>query len=256
MAVNVNEVYKTVLLILNKEQRGYITPNEFNKIATQVQLEIFESYFADGDQFNRKNQQNTENDTEFFNSFYNLENKLIPFITDEGVWAITGSKWNQTLGVGDRAIYKVGSVYCNYTSTTGGATLSSIEAQRVSFKELKTISKSKLTAPSNNYPLYSITSATGLNNISTPYLNITPVPNSITVNGIIKPLNPFWGYTVGSQGQYLYDTNTSVNFELIEDEQTNLIIQILKYAGVIINDPQIVQAAGQQEMATEANEKR
>jgi hypothetical protein len=60
MAVNVNEVYKTVLLILNKEQRGYITPNEFNKIATQVQLEIFESYFADGDQFNRKNQQNTE----------------------------------------------------------------------------------------------------------------------------------------------------------------------------------------------------
>ena len=35
MAINVNEVYKTALLILNKEQRGYVTPNEFNKIATQ-----------------------------------------------------------------------------------------------------------------------------------------------------------------------------------------------------------------------------
>jgi len=256
MAVNVNEVYKTVLLILNKEQRGYITPNEFNKIATQVQLEIFESYFADGDQFNRKNQQNTENDTEFFNSFYNLENKLIPFITDEGTWNIASNKWSQTLGVGDRAIYKIGSVYCNYLSSTGGATLTDIEAQRVSFKELKTISKSKLTAPSNNYPLYSITSAIGLNDTATPYLNITPVPNSITVNGIIKPSNPFWGYIVGSQGQYLYDTNSSIDFELIEEEQTNLIIQILKYAGVIINDPQIIQAAGQQEMATEANEKR
>ena len=45
MAVSVDTVYKTVLYILNKEQRGYITPDEFNNLATQVQLEIFESYF-------------------------------------------------------------------------------------------------------------------------------------------------------------------------------------------------------------------
>ena len=47
MAISVNTVYQTVLSILNKEQRGYLTPDEFNKIATQVQLEIFESYFED-----------------------------------------------------------------------------------------------------------------------------------------------------------------------------------------------------------------
>ena len=41
MAINVNTVYQTVLLILNKEQRGYMTPTEFNSVATQVQLEIF-----------------------------------------------------------------------------------------------------------------------------------------------------------------------------------------------------------------------
>ena len=44
MAVNVDIVYKTVLLILNKEQRGYLTPDEFNKIGSQVQLEIFEKF--------------------------------------------------------------------------------------------------------------------------------------------------------------------------------------------------------------------
>ena len=42
--VRVNDVYQTVLTILNKEQRGYLTPYEFNNIATQVQLEIFEEY--------------------------------------------------------------------------------------------------------------------------------------------------------------------------------------------------------------------
>jgi len=45
MAINVNTVYQTVLLILNKEQRGYMTPDEFNKVSQQVQLEIFEKYF-------------------------------------------------------------------------------------------------------------------------------------------------------------------------------------------------------------------
>ena len=47
MAINVNTVYQTVLLILNKEQRGYMTPDEFNSVGTQVQLEVFEKYFED-----------------------------------------------------------------------------------------------------------------------------------------------------------------------------------------------------------------
>jgi len=50
MAINVNTVYQTVLLILNKEQRGYMTPLEFNKIGGQVQLEIFEKYAEDMNQ--------------------------------------------------------------------------------------------------------------------------------------------------------------------------------------------------------------
>ena len=44
MAINVDAVYKTVLLILNQQQRGYMTPDEFNKVGTQVQLNIFEKY--------------------------------------------------------------------------------------------------------------------------------------------------------------------------------------------------------------------
>lgn len=43
--INVDKVYKSVLLILNKEQRGYLTPDQFNKIARQVQLELLESAY-------------------------------------------------------------------------------------------------------------------------------------------------------------------------------------------------------------------
>ena len=60
MAINVNTVYKTVLLILNKEQRGYVTPDEFNKIAAQVQLETFEQYGEDLNQQLRVPQADTD----------------------------------------------------------------------------------------------------------------------------------------------------------------------------------------------------
>ena len=39
--VNIDNVYQKVLVLANKEQRGYITPQEFNLFASQAQLEIF-----------------------------------------------------------------------------------------------------------------------------------------------------------------------------------------------------------------------
>ena len=45
MAVSVDTVYQRVLAIANKEQRGYITPQEFNLFANQAQMDIFLSIF-------------------------------------------------------------------------------------------------------------------------------------------------------------------------------------------------------------------
>jgi len=61
--INVDTVYKTVLLILNQQQRGYMTPNEFNNVGSQVQLNIFEKYEDDLNQQYRMQQ----NDTEYAN---------------------------------------------------------------------------------------------------------------------------------------------------------------------------------------------
>ena len=52
--VSVDSVYQKVLAIANKEQRGYITPQEFNLFADQAQMEIFEQYFYDLEQFQRR----------------------------------------------------------------------------------------------------------------------------------------------------------------------------------------------------------
>ena len=57
----------------------------------------------------------------------------------------------------------------------------------------------------------------------------------------------------------LYNVNTSPNgsrdFALHVSAQTNVILQILKYAGIIIEDPLIVENATQQVAMNEQNEK-
>ena len=45
--VNIDNVYQKVLALANKEQRGYITPQEFNLLAHKAQLDIFNNYFHD-----------------------------------------------------------------------------------------------------------------------------------------------------------------------------------------------------------------
>ena len=88
MAVSIDRVYQKVLAFANKEQRGYITPQEFNLFADQAQMEIFEQYFYDINQFGRLHvnyhqyaDHNLEhhygNDPEFGNNFYLDLNKIL-----------------------------------------------------------------------------------------------------------------------------------------------------------------------------------
>ena len=47
MAISVDKVYRKVLAILNKESRGFLTPDEFNRIGSQVQLDLLDKAFHD-----------------------------------------------------------------------------------------------------------------------------------------------------------------------------------------------------------------
>ena len=257
MAINVNTVYQTVLLILNKEQRGYITPTEFNSLGTQVQLEIFEKYFEDLNQLIRVPQ----TDTDYADRVKNLDEKMNIFKTvgDAVYISTTPSGTNNTVSYwtlpaldifGQEVVfYRLGSVIYN----------DEVEIQRLDRTEFYQIKKSPLTKPSKTFPVYLFE-----NNRLYVQPESIITQGDIKVDYIRKPIDPIWGFTVGTLGQYIYNedpynVNTmptgSRNFELHGSEQTNVILQILKYAGIIIEDPQIVQDAAQQVAINEQNEK-
>jgi hypothetical protein len=243
--VNINTVYTTVLYILNKEQRGYVTPAEFNSLAVLVQDEIFESYFPDGNQVNRQNQNNTQNDTEFFNMFKDISYKLYPFEKTASFTYNAGAGilgWEYT---GTGTIFKLGEIISTYNTTN--PQYDSI-TELASQSDFSKITRSTLTAPTVQYPL--CTTGTGPNN--SVLIKVNPQPNLLNINALFTPIAPEWKFTVGSLGQYIY-ANTSINFELDISEQTNLIIGILKYCGLIINDPTIIQSAAAEAQEIEQN---
>ena len=226
MAINVDTVYKTVLLILNKEQRGYLTPDEFNKIATQVQLEIFEKYFEDLNQQLRV----PENDSEYANRVKNVDDKISSFKTTA---TCTGT--NPFTLPSD--LHRIGTVI--YKDIT--------ELQRVRRDEFLNINMSPLTKPTVDFPVYILE--------DTITVHPSTIVSDVTVSYVKKPSDVLWSYITGSLGQLTYTSGSSTNFELHESEQTEVILNILIYAGLVIRDPQVIQTTANKVQLDKANEK-
>lgn len=309
MAINVDTVYKTVLLILNKEQRGYMTPDEFNKVATQVQLETFESYFEDLNQQLRI----PENDSEYSNRIKNLDEQIAVFKTiGNCTWDTVNNQWSLPTSSGstiysysfptviNQQVYLLDNnqinqatiqnglmkVYFNgvlqnpsqYSTISNTITLTdqpstvftvlvtvtandfyrlgtviyndSIEMQRVQRNDLLYVNKSPLTKPTEKYPLY-------IYQDEKLYVYPETITTGVSASYVRKPKNVIWNFTATPQTNYtyLYNPNTSQQFELMPSEQTNVITKILLYSGIVIKDPQIVQAAAQQIQTENINSK-
>jgi len=229
MAISVDTVYKTVLLILNKEQRGYMTPDEFNKIATQVQLETFENYFESLNQQLRV----PDNDSEYADRVKNIDEKIAIF---KKYATANHSTDHFTLPTD---LYRLGTVIYK----------DEIEAQLVQRNDLLYINQSPLTKPTEQYPLY-------LYEDNKLYLKPNDIQANISVSYVKKPADVIWNFEIpAGQNYYQYIVSGSQDFELDVSEQPEVIVKILLYAGVVVKDYNLVNLAAQQVQAEQINQK-
>ena len=245
MAISVDTVYKTVLLILNKEQRGYMTPDEFNKIGSQVQREIFEAYFEDLNQQLRVPQ----SDMDYANRVAITDEKIAEFKTENDQTVAEKTIGGTNPFTTPSELYRLGS----FTYEPAGGT--PVEIQRTNRGEYYNINKSPLTKPSTSFPIYLYE-----DNKVIVYPNTINSASEIKMQYLKKPTDIKWDFTTGSLGQLIFNpaTNTGSNtqdFELHNSERTEVVLKVLLYQGVVIRDPQIVQVAAQKVQQEEVNEK-
>ena len=222
MAINVNSVYKAVLVVLDQQKRGVLTPTEFNKVATQAQQEIFTEYFDELNQLLRQPQTSLA----YADRYALLDEKISLFKRTE-TQALVNSAITLT------NVHELGSVI--YLGGSVGR-----EVQRIQRQDIYTVNQSPLTTPTAYYPVY-----TYENNNITLYPTLT---GNIDVNYLKFPSNPVWGFIIDVElGNYIYSPSASTDFEIHESDQPLLVDKILGYAGVMTRDQLALQLAASKE---------
>lgn len=228
MAININSVYKAVLVVLEQEKRGVLTPNEFSKIATQAQQEIFTQYFDDLNQLLGMPQTSLA----YADRMALLDEKISIFKTNETL-ALTNSKVTPT-----SAVQELGSVI-----------YSNREAQRIQQYEIYTTNQSPLTAPTAYYPVYTYEGG-----------EITLFPTltgSVILNYLKFPADVKWGFNIDPElGHYIYNPLDSTDFEIHKSDQPLLIDKILGYAGVMTKDQFVMSLANNKEQQINVNDQK
>jgi len=238
--VNIDTVYQRVLAIANKEQRGYITPQEFNLFANQAQLDIFEQYFYDQSQFLRL----PGNSTSYSDIITNLEEKISIFERYDTVF-IPANNFGDVLLNTIEDLYRIGMVRVDYDSEP-----SYTLAEKISIKELMTYADAPLTKPNRKRPLYVRYPAQQGGNFNKERIKVYtyPIPPTerVLVSYIAKPSKVVWGYVMVGDNA-LYNEDSSTNFDLHVSEENNLVLKVLALSGITIKDPTIYQAASAEE---------
>ncbi len=234
MSVDVNTVYSRVLAIMNKEQRGYLTPQEFNLFANQAQMDIFEQYFYDLNQFLRLPGNSTSHA-----DMVDILNEKIGIFTKTAALVYGSTSFNKPAD-----LYRLTAIEYN-----------GITADRLTRKEFLQINKSPLTKPSDEFPVYTElengydvqgdNEFAGLDQGSDPKVNIEYIKTPTTVS---------WAGNVVS-GVSLYNETDSVNFDLHNSEETELVIKILQLAGMAIKDINLANFAGSEDIKSIQQEK-
>jgi hypothetical protein len=228
----IDNVRKLVHDFLEKDNRGWIQPERYNRYAYLSQIEIFESYFYE---YNRwLNLQNKRmSNTGYSDIPKNLRMKLDRFQKEEPMtYAV--DRFTPPVDT-----YRVIEVYSGDT-----------RVDETTRRRANLLNKSNLTAPSAEYPIYYTLED---DFIILPLTIIT----GVEVNYIRVPATPKWTYQVIANNPVFDPSNPSYqDFEIHESDIYKLVVKILSYCGVSVREQDVVQYAEGQQQKQTINETR
>lgn len=214
----INSVRNTVMFLLNKDNRGFITPSEFDYFAKQAQLEIFEGYFSE--YARAVSLQNARRKAQGYGDIANqIQNKIDIFTTSSAL-SISSDSLGSYYGLPANQ-YKIINLIHD------GKVVQEIQKHKWDM-----IVNSRLMAPSTAYRMYRRLGEK---------LYISPAPTTAaTLNYIRKPEDPHWGYE-SILGDPVYSSSSSTDFELPPSDESDLVIRICKYAGLSVREKDVIE---------------
>jgi hypothetical protein len=236
MAISINQVRNIVMFFISKNNFGYVTPDEFNLYSQMAQMDIFNSMFPDfNDNINLKNKRLT-----------NSEYADIPASYEEAIdfFAVYTTPANFTYdSVKNFWSYTGTDLFLSHNLSLVNAQGKKKKVELVSKSELDYLVNSNMTAPSVTYPVYT--------KIGDNYRIFPLVPSGYTTELFYTryPKTPKWT-SVDAGGNPVFNASDPnlQDFEIEFSYFADLVIKILKYAGLSIRDSEVMQAANSEEL--------
>lgn len=210
---------KTVLAVLNKENRGYLSPSETDLFFTQAQLEVFEDYFVDYAKWIAKSNLRLSN-----SGYADMPKQLrekIEIFAKLGTMSLDGGSGLFT--------FPTDSYYVNEIFYEDR------EVEEVDKQRMKYLKRANLTAPTVDYPAY------------TRYgraVKILPVSivEGVTCDYLRSPLPPKWTYVeVGGNPIFNLSAVDYQDLEIHPSDEAKIITKVLSYAGIHMREADVTK---------------
>jgi hypothetical protein len=224
---SVNRVYSALKDLVNKDQRGFVTPAVFNSFASVAQMNIFNNLFEDAAL--NKRIRNAQSDAGRDKSRVKQANE------DLSVFSKT-STISLTTGAGDKPSDLARIISIITTDSPAKNVEIVYDEEKIDY-----ILRSTLSAPSTSFPVVLISSdvqvfPTSLASVKMRYYK---QPQGINpVSGAKVTTQPRFGYTVVASKE-VYSAANSVDFELPEHYFAELVIEVAKLIGVNLRDQDV-----------------
>ena len=243
--MTIDEIYRLVQTFANKEQRGFITPSDFNLLAKQAQLELVNKRL---DVLQSKSQSKKMTGI--------LEESLTPEMAEQDLASfltlqeyrtssvlITSGYSESEISV-DPSTFLIKEIFILPDENLG--INSHIPLEIVKPEDINKILRSSLVKPSIDYPIGLMSG-----DLNSQNLKIKVFPDEISkvmVYGYMSPRpSPNWAY-VTVAGKPVHDPSNSTQFKLPSRTHGEVVIKILEYLGVNLREAALINYTTGKEM--------
>lgn len=224
---SVNQVYSALKNLVNKDQRGFVTPAVFNSFASVAQMNLFNKLFSDAAL--NKRIRNAQSDAGRDKS------RVKQASEDLSVFSKTATVSLST-GAGDKPSDLARVISIKTTDDPAKNVEIVYDEEKIDY-----ILRSTLSAPSATHPVVLVSSNIQVfpTNLTSVVMRYYKIPQGIVpTTGAKSTIQPKFGYTVVA-GQEQYSAANSIDFELPEYYFAELVIEMAKLIGINLRDKDV-----------------
>ena len=233
---SVQRVYAALKALVNKDQKGFVTPQIFNSFASVAQTNIYNRLFDEQKNALRFRRAGVDAGREMSKE-KQIKEDLSTFVKVDTLTSPSSGVFTKPTDLGRIISIRTGNTFSD--SGYSGDQVSIVYDQ----DDIDRVLSSSLSAPTSGSPVALVSSGIEIfpTNITSLKIRYYKLPEGLLAQtGAKTNAQPRFGYSSSVAGVELYLDTASVDFELPEHYFGELVIEIAQLIGVNLRDADVV----------------